>query len=268
MRVALIGFGGIGEIVARALHDLKATAAIEIVAVFLNPGRAEEAQEADTLGLNFVNRVDELLQLQPDIVVECASHSAVKKFGATILRKGIDFAVLSAGALADDRLYNSLVQAAKKSGATMLVPAGALAGIDGLDAARHAGLTHVTYTGRKPPSAWSDTPAAAIVDLGSIKGSATIFSGNARDAALQYPKNSNVAAIVALAGAGFDNTSVNLIVDADITENQHVIDVHAESGSFQVSLSGRTLPSNAKTSMLAAYSAVKCLLDRQSSVIF
>lgn len=267
MRVALIGFGGIGATVAKALHGLRGSTEIEVIGVLIKSQHADAAQKAGTPGLRFVSTFDDLLSLAPDIVAECASHSAVQQFGTRILSEGIDIVVVSAGALADDELRMALDMAARKSRATIYVPSGALAGIDGLTAARYAGLSRVSYIGRKPPLAWFGTPAEKLVDLDSLKGAETIFTGSARDAALQYPKNSNVAAIVALAGMGFDKTEVQLIADAGVTENQHLIDVSAESGNFQVSLSGRTLPENAKTSALAAYSAVKCLVDRQSAIV-
>ncbi len=268
MRVALIGLGGIGATVARTLLQQNDANDIRVVAVLVRPESLEAAQEQDALGLRFVSTIEELLHAQPVIVVECAGHSAVTEFGEKVLRAGIDFVVVSAGALADNAVYSKLVRAAQENHATMYVPSGALAGIDGLTAARHAGLSHVSYTGRKPPSAWSGTPAEDVADLRRLEGEAIIFSGNARDAALQYPKNSNVAAIVALAGMGFDKTEVNLIADSRVSENQHHIKVHAKSGNFEVSLSGKTLPENEKTSALAAYSAVKCLVDRQSTVVY
>lgn len=268
MRVALIGFGGIGATVAKALLQQKDTSNILIVGVLVRPERLEAASAADTLGLRFVSTIDELLNQKPDIVVECAGHSAVKQFGAKVLGAGINFVVVSAGALADDTLNSRLLRTAKENHATMYVPSGALAGIDGLTAARHAGLSRVSYTGRKPPSAWSGTAAEDVVDLSQLDGEKTIFSGSARNAALQFPKNSNVAAIVALAGMGFDETEVSLIADSSVSENHHHIEVQAETGSFEVSLSGRTLPENAKTSALAAYSAVKCLVDQQSTVVY
>lgn len=267
MRVALIGFGGISATVAATLHEVGNSNDIEIVGVFVRPERTDAARKADTLDLNFVSTLDDLFALRPDIVAECAGHSAVREFGERILSAGIDLVVISAGALADDKLRSTLITAARTARATIFVPAGALAGIDGLTAARYAGLSSVTYTGRKPPAAWVGTPAEKLVDLRTLAGSKTVFSGNAREAALKFPKNSNVAAIVALAGMGFDDTDVTLVADAGITENQHLIEVCAGSGNFQVSLAGRTLPDNPKTSALAAYSTVKCLVDRRSALI-
>ena len=86
--------------------------------------------------------------------------------------------------------------------ARLLLPAGALAGIDGLCALRLGGLTAVKYISSKPPVAWAGTPAAARHQLAALQERTVIFSGTARDAARLYPKNANLAATVALAGLG------------------------------------------------------------------
>lgn len=268
MRVGLIGFGGIGKTVAQALSEPSVSERFKIVGVLLNSGRIEAAQQADQSNLKYVDNLTDLFNLKPDIIVECANHAVVEQFGERILAEGIDFIVISAGALANPRLYAALTATIRTSQATLYVPSGALAGIDGLRAAYHAGISRVCYTGRKPPSAWIGTPAEEVVDLSTLKGSVTIFKGNARDAALQFPKNSNVAAIIALAGIGFEKTEVNLTADADADANYHILEVQAKSGSFQVSLMGQTLPGKPRTSALAAYSVVKCLVDRQSALVF
>ena len=268
MRVGLIGFGGIGMTIAQVLSAPEHSEGFTIVGVLVKYGCAQQAQQADQYNLQYVDNLNDLLSLNPDIVVECANHAAVQQFGEHILREGVDLVVLSAGALASAPLYLAITAMARAKQKVIYVPSGALAGIDGLRAACHAGISQVHYTGRKPPSAWIGTPAEDVVDLDTLRGSATIFVGNAQDAALQFPKNSNVAAIIALAGLGFNKTKVDLIVDATITSNQHTLEVHAKSGSFRVILSGQTLPENPKTSVLAAYSAVKCLVDRQSRLVF
>ena len=268
MRIGLIGFGGIGKTAVQALNEPGISESFEIVGVLLNSGRIKAAQQADQHNLEYVDDLTDLLNLNPDIIVECANHTVVEQFGERILLEGIDFVVISAGALANERLCAALTAVTRTSRAKLYVPSGALAGIDGLRAAYYAGILRVRYTGRKPPSAWMGTPAEEVIDLNALKGSATFFNGNARDAALRFPKNSNVAAIIALAGIGFDKTEVSLTADADAASNYHMLEVQAKSGSFQVSLIGQALPGRPQTSALAAYSVVKCLADRQSALVF
>ena len=121
---------------------------------------------------------------------------AVRDHGAEVLRAdaGIDLMVISTGALADDETHGRLLAAARRGGSRMLLPAGAIAGIDGLVALRAGGLTGVRYTSVKPPAAWRGTLAEELVDLSTLDQPVAFFEGSARDAAQSYPKNANLAA--------------------------------------------------------------------------
>jgi aspartate dehydrogenase len=192
-----------------------------------------------------------------DIVVEVAGHGALAQYGAAALQQGSDLVIASIGALADDALWQSLQQAA--TGGKILLPAGAVAGIDALAAARLGGLDSVRYSSRKPPASLSDT---LPLDRESI-----VFEGNARDAALKFPKNANVAATIALAGVGFEQTEVRIIADPAITQNVHVLEASGAFGSFSMTIAGRPLPGNPKSSSLTAMSLLRCIRNRQSSIV-
>jgi aspartate dehydrogenase len=192
-----------------------------------------------------------------DVVVEVAGHGALAQYGVAALKQGSDLVITSIGALADQALWLSLQQAATRS--KILLPAGAVAGIDALAAARLGGLDQVRYSSRKPPASLSDT---LPLDRESV-----VFEGNARDAALQFPKNANVAATIALAGIGFEKTEVRIIADPALTQNVHVLEATGNFGTFTMTIAGRPLPSNPKSSSLTAMSLLRCIENRQSAIV-
>src|SRR4029079_11254901 len=102
---------------------------------------------------------------------------------------------------ADAKLADTLV-ASLANGADVRLASGAVAGIDGLLAARTAGLRSVTYTCLKGPAAWQGTPARALLGAAARTQRVIFCSGSAREAALHYPQNANVGATIALAGIG------------------------------------------------------------------
>jgi aspartate dehydrogenase len=192
-----------------------------------------------------------------DLVVEVAGHGALSQYGVAALNQGSDLAIASIGALACEALWLSLQEAATRS--KILLPAGAVAGIDALAAARLGGLDKVRYSSRKPPASLSGK-------LPSDR-ERVVFEGNARDAALQFPKNANVAATIALAGIGFEKTEVRIIADPTLTQNVHVLEASGNFGTFSMTIAGRPLPDNPKSSSLTAMSLLRCIQNRQSSIV-
>lgn len=266
MRIALIGLGGMGKVVARELLKQQ-DGSIELTGAIVAKEHIEDTRASLQLDVPVLDKLDDLLATKPDVIAECAGHAAVRDYAEGILESGVSMLVISTGALADDALYTRLARAAAENGSRLLLPAGAVGGIDALAAARLAGLEQVTYRARKPAAAWKGTPAEDSLDLDALAESHCFYRGSARQAALAYPKNSNVAATVALAGLGFDKTAVELVADPHTRENSHEIEVLASSGAFRIELAGKPLEESPKTSALAAYSVAKCLLDLESAVV-
>ncbi len=262
--VALIGFGAIGRTLARTLAQHAAE--VRIVAVLLRPqGRRPVIAELPA-DAQIVDKIDDLIAARPQVVIECAGHLALREMGPRVLDAGIALLVASVGALADPAVEAMLRRAATQGGTRVLLPSGALGALDILAAARLAGLAHVTYESRKAPLAWKGTPAEAMIALADLTAPVMFFAGNAREAALRFPQNANVAAAVALAGAGFEATRVQLVADPAVTGNQHRIAAEGDFGRFEFSVIGRVLPDNPKTSMLAPMSLAKSLLNLRACV--
>ncbi len=249
MKIALIGKGAIAGYVAQALDDR----GHNLAAVLVREGKAADGtiQEVDSVGA-----------LPPDIdlVIDCAGHTALATLGPEILRRGYDMITVSIGALADAEIEAALRDAAQLGGAKLHLASGAIGALDSLAAARVGTLGSVTYTGRKPPRGWKGSRAEDTLDLDHLSEGAHLhFTGSARDAALAYPKNANVAAAVALAGLGFDDTKVQLIADTSISQNIHEVSAEGEFGQFQFQIGGHSLPNNPRSSALAAMSVLSKL---------
>ncbi len=261
-RLGIIGAGGITQTVLAALAG---TSLDHLAILCRTPGAAVEAWFANKITTH--TDLAEFLATKPDLVAECAGHSAVRAHGATVLASGCDLIVISVGALADDALFAELRDAAERGGSRLILPSGAVGGLDALTAAKLSGLHEVIYTGSKPPAAWRGTKAESAIDLSGLTVAACFFEGSARDAARDYPQNANVAAAIALAGAGFDATKVRLVADPGISRNRHEIAVRSGCSDFSIRLEGIASPSNPKTSLMAGFSVAQAVLNQSARVV-
>jgi aspartate dehydrogenase len=263
--VGLIGCGGIAQDVVAALRASPDNG-VTIVGALARPGRGDDAR-AKLGGIDIVEALDDLLARDPALVAEVAGQPAVAEHGDKVLRGGTDLLVISVGALADPALLGRLKSAAHDGSSRILLPAGAIGGIDAIAAMRVAGLTSVRYRSRKPPAAWRGSPAEQVADLGKLTQRTVLFKGTAGEAALLYPQNANVAAAVALAGLGFDATEVELVADPDAPGNVHEIEAEGAAGRFAIQLQGKPSRSNPKTSALAAMSVARALLNERATIV-
>jgi aspartate dehydrogenase len=175
--------------------------------------------------------------------------------------------VISVGALADPALLSRLKAAAGEGKSRILLPAGAVGGIDAIAAMRAGGLDAVRYRSRKPPAAWRGSPAEKVADFDKLTGRTVLYRGSAGEAALLYPQNANVAAAVALAGLGFDKTEVELVADPAAPGNVHEIEAEGAAGRFAIQLQGKPSKTNPKTSALAALSVARALLNLDATIV-
>ena len=258
--VVLIGYGAIGQAICRRLQG---SVLVKVTHVVVRSQRLAEVQAA--VGDADIMVVSEV-PTDTKLVLECAGHEALTAHVLGALQNGTECAVMSVGALSEAGLPEQLAAAANQGNTQVHLLAGAIGGIDAIAAARLAGLSEVTYIGRKPPLGWKGSAAEVVVDLASLTQAAVIFEGTAREAARLYPKNANVAATVSLAGLGLDATRVRLMADPAVTENIHEILARGDFGEMQVSMRGKPLAENPKTSALTVLSALRFLNNRAASL--
>lgn len=269
--VAIIGFGAIAQTLVDVLCGAGCAAPLRVL---VRPQRREEAQgqldrivQGRCADAQIVSSVEEIHAAAPQIVVECAGHGAVAEFAGSVLAAGMDLVIASVGALADRGLYDTLRATAQARGAQIILPSGAIGGIDALAAASIAGVNRVVYTGRKPPAAWAGSLAEQEVDLWDLQEETVFFEGTAREAATRFPKNANVAATLALAGIGMDRTEVRLVADPSVSENTHEYRVTSSVVEYSMVLTGKPSPLNPKTSQSTVYSLARAVLNRAGTVV-
>lgn len=254
-KVAVAGLGAVGMKVATALDT--GIEGLELVAVSAaDPARAA----ARTAGFARPPQVLDLAALADvaEVVVECLPPAFFRSVAAPALARGRILVVASAGALVahDDLLAN-----AGTAGGRILLPSGALAGLDGLNAAAEAGLTRVRLVTRKPP-------ASLGPDLAAIQAPLQLFAGTAREAIARFPVNVNVAATVALAGLGPDRTEVEVWADPALARNEHHLFVESQAGRFSVTVENWPDPENPKSSAITGHSLVAALRRLTRPVAF
>ncbi|MBW8832803.1 MAG: aspartate dehydrogenase [Burkholderiales bacterium] len=266
-RVGLIGFGAIGKSIVDTWSRAPVTGH-RLTALLVREHQVAEAKALVPRDVAVTSGIDELLALAPEIVIEAAGHAAVVQHAERVLCHETRLLMLSVGGLADPSLYTRLEQAACAGGVQVVLPVGAIAGIDGLLALRRAGLRRVRYSSTKPPKSWLGTPAEQDFDLLALASRTVIFEGTARDAARCYPKNANLAATVAMAGLGFEQTTVQLIADPDATGNVGHIDAEGDFSRLEVTVSSRSSSGNPKTSRITGMSVLSALTNEASVISF
>lgn len=251
MRIGLIGAGNIARVIAG--HASKGKPKYEIACVY----DAYEYAAKD-----FAKRY-KCKFLKPekfpklDLVVEAASQEAVKQYAEMFLKKGQSLMVMSIGAFVDTKLFERLRKLAEKNSAKLVLPSGAIAGLDGLKSAGVGSISEVTLTSTKSP-----------VGLGvDVKERTVLFDGPAKEAVKKFPKNVNVAATLSLAGIGFERTKVRVVADPAVKTNRHEILIRGEFGEMNIRVDNVPSPDNPKTSYLAAMSAVSAIRRFKEAVI-
>jgi aspartate dehydrogenase len=260
-RAGLVGFGSIGRQVVQLVRDGAAGRA-EIVGVLVRDPDRYPASVRD--GIPFVGDVKALLALSPTVVLEAAGHEALRTHIPPILAAGVDVIALSVGALADPDTLAAVQAAARRGGAQLRIPSGAIAALDAISAAAVGRIERVTHTVRKPPlGLLPPDEAAAVTATGQPR---ELFAGTAREAALLFPANVNVVAAVSLAGIGLDRTEARVVADPGVVRNTHELVVEGAFG--RLSLTIENVPSdNPKTGRIVPLSLVRTLRAYSEEIV-
>ena len=249
VKVGIVGMGVIGTQIAKAIDNGIPGIALAGVCV----------RRAATAGSYPVLPLDALIH-GADLIVEAATQEALRQFGPRVLSAGRDLMVLSVGALVG--ALDEWARLAEAHRCRILVPSGAIAGLDGVKGAREGAITAVSMETRKPPRGLAGAPyiAERRIDLDAMAEETLIFEGPATLAVKAFPANVNVVAALALAGVGPERTRIKLFAVPGLARNQHRITIEGEFGRLRVEV--ENVPSeNPRTGKLSYLAAIAMLRE-------
>jgi aspartate dehydrogenase len=254
--VGVAGLGAIGRRVCQALD-----AGLPGLRLAGATARTRDKAEAFLKSLDapvpFLS-LDELVDAS-DLVVEASTQAHLQEIAPRALGAGCDLVVLSCGALLGRADWIALAEA---NGCRILVPSGAIGGLDAVKGGTVGPITSVTMESRKAPAGWAGAPwvVQQKIDLHAIREETLIFEGPATAACPAFPANVNVLAALSLAGIGPERTTTRIYAVPGLTRNTHRIRVEGEFGSLAVEISN--VPSeNPRTGRLSYLSTIALLRD-------
>jgi aspartate dehydrogenase len=255
LQLAIGGFGAIGKVVAQALD--RGIEGLTLAAV-----SARDSARASAALARFARPVPVVslasLWEHADLIVECAPAALLRELAEPALAHGRQVMVLSCGALLDNL---DLVDLARRHSGRILVPSGALLGLDAVAAAAEGDISKVHMVTRKPPRGLLGAPYLEMnaIDVAGLSEPKRVFAGSAREAARGFPANVNVAAALALAGIGPDRTTIEIWADPTVTRNIHRIEVEAEAARFSLQIENVPSAENPRTGRLTPLSVIAAL---------
>jgi len=256
LRLAVAGLGAIGMRVAQAV-DAGDVDGIRLVAV-----SAKNNERASIRVAKFQSPPDVMALAKlpdvADVIVECAPASVFAELATASIQKGRILIPLSVGALLN---HTELIEQAKVTGARIIVPTGALIGLDTVRAMAVGTIHSVTLQTRKPPNGLAGAPHLIDnkIDVSSLSAPLCVLKGSAREAARGFPANVNVAAALALAGIGPDKTQVEVWADPTIDRNIQSVTIVSDSGEATMTMNNIPSAENPRTGRIVANSVIATL---------
>jgi aspartate dehydrogenase len=256
LRLAIAGTGAIGLAVASRI-DAGAIAGLRLSAVSVRDRENAARKLKDFSTIPEIVGLSELAE-HAEVIVECAPASLFLDVARPAIERGRIFIPLSVGVLLD---HMDLVEKARQTGARIIVPTGALLGLDAVKAVAQGHVKAIRMITRKPPAGLNGAPYLVEhgISVDGLIGAKKVFAGSAREAARGFPANVNVAAALALAGIGPERTEVEIWADPGITRNTHTIIVEADASNFTMTIENVPTEENPSTGKITALSVIATL---------
>jgi len=248
-----IGIVGVGTIASFLCRELKPDSSFELVAVAdIDEDRAGRVLNDNGYAEELILPLEKFPE-DTDVYIETAAAAVAGEVAIYALGKGKTAIIASIGGLGDIDKY---LEVAEKTGGRLLLPSGAIAGLDALKAIPPDSIDSVTLITTKPARTLADMSYLTDKGIDTLKftESTRVFEGSARDAAEAFPRSINVAAALSHAGIGLDKTKVEIWADPKGDRNCHSIRVESGHGTLATDVANVPFEENPRTSRLAAYS--------------
>ncbi|MFW9779477.1 MAG: aspartate dehydrogenase domain-containing protein [Candidatus Heimdallarchaeota archaeon] len=222
--IGLVGFGRIGSYLFEKAQENKD---IEVSFVY-----EPSVEKTDSLDKSIVlDTPEDVFNQTVDLIVEAADFGAVKDYAPLILEKN-NIMILSATALADQKLLESVTEISFANKTRIFIPHGALLGMDGLFDARKT-LVEVEVTTWKHPRN-IDFSFTDEFSEENITEETVLYEGPTRGACSQFPRNVNAHAVVALSCIGFERTKSKLIANPDSDDAIQLVIARGGGASLEI----------------------------------
>ena len=270
LNVAILGCGNMGSFITKAIVNGEAGDITLHTLIGTQRSIKKLEQLAELANCKWTTDPGTLEIDEVDLIIEAAGQQAVKDHMLSYLEKGKHIMIISIGALAEREVYEKVLELSKKSGGQVILPSGAIGGLDAIRSAAIGGLETVELITRKPPNALKGAPYVIEkgINLENLQAEIEIFHGNALDAAKAFPENINVAAALSLAGIGPERTQVTIAASPSLTRNTHEIRAKGACGEYSFKFENNVSPENPKSSHLAVLSILSALKEFQRTVLF
>ena len=255
LRVGIGGLGTIGLPVAKWLdRDVEGLTLTAVSAADRERAQERVAELKTSVPVVGLNELAE----HADVVLESAPPERFLEIAEPAIRAGRVLVTLSVTSLLE---HMDLIELARETGARIVVPTGAILGLDAVRAAALGEVRFVTMVTRKPPKGLKKAPFVIEqgIDLDALDAPMKLYQGSVAGAARKFPANVNVAVALALAGIGPDRTEYEIWADPGVSRNIHTIKVDSDTAAFEMTIAVVPMEENPATGQIVPLSVMETL---------
>ena len=264
MRIGIIGCGAIGSRIAQSIQQ-ELRQVCQLSGFYdIHPEKAYELQKKLSLKGVVKQSLTDLLK-DCDCMVEAVNAKDTRPMIKQALKKRKHVLAMSVGKLLKSQ---DLFKLAQRNRRALLIPSGAIAGMDAVKAASLVGIRQITLTTRKPLQGFKNNAylQKKKINLTKINKETVLFEGNVARSVKFFPQNINVAAALALASLAGNKLLIRILTSPEYKTNSHQVELSGPFGRIQTQTDNVVCPDNPKTSYLAVLSGIQTLKQFCSGV--